>query len=71
MVYVKSLVLYSTDKELETWNNTGTAFKSTMSNLQEKLLPDLVKYPQVRSLYPDVTDTIISRLEQHLNKVPN
>ena len=62
---------YSTDKELETWNNTGTAFKSTMSNLQEKLLPDLVKYPQVRSLYPDVTDTIITRLEQHLNKVPN
>ena len=55
---------------METWNNTGTAFKSTMSNLQEKLLPDLVKYPQVRSLYPDVTDTIITRLEQHLNKVP-
>lgn len=53
------------------WNNTGTAFKSTLSNLQEKLIPDLLRYPQLRALYPDITEIIITRIEQHQNKVRN
>ncbi|KAF6034873.1 hypothetical protein EB796_006823 [Bugula neritina] len=54
------------DADLEECNNTRTALKSTLSNLQHKIVPSLVKYSQVRHLYPAVTNSLSERLSAEL-----
>ncbi|XP_067940847.1 uncharacterized protein [Watersipora subatra] len=57
------------NKQLETLNNTSTGCKSTLLNLKGKVLPVLIKYKELRYLYPDATNAVIKRLQHDAAKL--
>lgn len=57
------------DKSLRNHNDMSTALKHTLSNLQEKTIPDLVNHAQMRYLFQQFIPTIDKQLERQLGQV--
>ena len=70
--YLLTTLQYVTllDSAIIHWNDMATALKSTLANLQEKIIPELVETPQLCSLFPSATDQLLKRINAQLAKTP-
>lgn len=58
-----------TDLVVEFWTDTATAFKSTIVNLQEKIIPELLQTPQLCSVFQADVKMLIEQMTKQLKKV--